>query len=77
MLTCRGEAQRRLYRLDTAPLAEAGAWIERTRDRWTAQLDDQRALAGESCPSCCSVATSPRSSNFREVLDRASARVSR
>jgi hypothetical protein len=64
-------------RLDPAPLAEPGVWIERTRDHWTARLDDQRALAGGSGPSCCSVATSPRSSNFREVLDRAAARVIR
>ncbi|WP_106253733.1 ArsR/SmtB family transcription factor [Allonocardiopsis opalescens] len=35
----RGEAQRRLYRLEPGPLAEAGAWIERTRDSWAGRLD--------------------------------------
>jgi DNA-binding transcriptional ArsR family regulator len=39
LVAWRGEAQRRLYRLDAAPLAEAGAWIERTRDGWAARLD--------------------------------------
>jgi DNA-binding transcriptional ArsR family regulator len=39
LVTWRGEAQRRLYRLDAAPLAEAGAWIERTRGNWAARLD--------------------------------------
>lgn len=39
LLTWRGEAQRRLYRLDPRPLDEAGAWIERARDGWAARLD--------------------------------------
>ncbi len=39
LVTWRGEAQRRLYRLDGAGLAEAGTWIERTRDNWAGRLD--------------------------------------
>jgi DNA-binding transcriptional ArsR family regulator len=39
LVAWRGEAQRRLYRLDAAPLADAGAWIERTRDNWAHRLD--------------------------------------
>ena len=39
LVAWRGEAQRRLYRLDAAPLVEAGAWIERTRAGWAARLD--------------------------------------
>ena len=39
VLTWRGEAQRRVYRLDTAPLTQAGDWIERTRDLWASRLD--------------------------------------
>jgi DNA-binding transcriptional ArsR family regulator len=39
LVTWRGEAQRRLYRLDDTPLAEAGAWIEQTRSNWAARLD--------------------------------------
>lgn len=39
LLVWRGEAQRRIYRLDTAALDEAGAWVERTRDRWASRLD--------------------------------------
>jgi DNA-binding transcriptional ArsR family regulator len=39
LLAWRGEAQRRLYRLDGEPLAAAGAWIERTRSNWASRLD--------------------------------------
>ena len=39
LVVWRGEAQRRLYRLDVTPLAEAGAWIERTRNNWSDRLD--------------------------------------
>jgi DNA-binding transcriptional ArsR family regulator len=39
LITWRGDAQRRLYRLDAEPLAVAEAWIERTRDNWAARLD--------------------------------------
>lgn len=39
LVVCRGEAQRRLYRLDPARLGEAADWIERTRGNWAARLD--------------------------------------
>ncbi|OZM81999.1 helix-turn-helix transcriptional regulator [Pseudonocardia sp. MH-G8] len=39
LVAWRGDAQRRLYRLDAAPLADAGAWIERTRSNWATRLD--------------------------------------
>jgi DNA-binding transcriptional ArsR family regulator len=35
----RAEAQRRLYSLDPAPLAELDAWLERYRSFWTNRLD--------------------------------------
>ncbi|MFB4197682.1 ArsR/SmtB family transcription factor [Streptomyces carpaticus] len=39
LVTWRSDAQRRLYRLEPGPLADAGRWIERTRDHWAARLD--------------------------------------
>ncbi len=33
------DAQRRVYRLDPAPLAELDAWLERYRRFWTTRLD--------------------------------------
>jgi DNA-binding transcriptional ArsR family regulator len=35
----RSEAQRRLYSLDPAPLAELDAWLERYRSFWANRLD--------------------------------------
>lgn len=35
----RRDAQRRVYSLDPAPLAELDAWLERYRPFWTARLD--------------------------------------
>jgi DNA-binding transcriptional ArsR family regulator len=35
----RADAQRRLYSLDPAPLAELDAWLERYRSFWTNRLD--------------------------------------
>ena len=35
----RAEAQRRLYSLDPAPLAELDDWLERYRSFWTNRLD--------------------------------------
>ena len=35
----RRDAQRRLYSLDPAPLAELDAWLERYRRFWTNRLD--------------------------------------
>ncbi|MFC5754292.1 ArsR/SmtB family transcription factor [Actinomadura rugatobispora] len=39
LVSWRHHAQQRIYRLEPAPLEEAGAWIERTRDNWAARLD--------------------------------------
>jgi DNA-binding transcriptional ArsR family regulator len=39
LVTARGEAQRRLYRLDPTALDEIDAWIERTRGFWSEHLD--------------------------------------
>jgi DNA-binding transcriptional ArsR family regulator len=47
------DAQRRVYRLDPAPLREAGMWIDQQRARWEARLDalgthlDAMARGGE------------------------------
>jgi DNA-binding transcriptional ArsR family regulator len=35
----RGEAQRRVYRLDPAPLAELDEWLQTYRRFWTNRLD--------------------------------------
>src|SRR3954454_12794474 len=35
----RTEAQKRVYELDPAPLAEVEAWLAPYRDRWAARLD--------------------------------------
>jgi DNA-binding transcriptional ArsR family regulator len=39
LVTTRAEAQRRVYSLDPAPLAELDAWLERYRSFWTNRLD--------------------------------------
>ncbi|NDL57910.1 metalloregulator ArsR/SmtB family transcription factor [Phytoactinopolyspora mesophila] len=39
LVSSRSQAQQRIYRLETAPLDEASAWIERTRSNWAARLD--------------------------------------
>ncbi|MFI0357501.1 ArsR/SmtB family transcription factor [Actinomadura sp. 9N407] len=39
LVSRRGDAQRRLYRLDPAPLNEITGWIEHTRDNWARRLD--------------------------------------
>lgn len=35
----RGDAQRRIYRIEAAPLAEVDAWIGRYRGFWSDRLD--------------------------------------
>jgi DNA-binding transcriptional ArsR family regulator len=35
----RGDAQRRVYRLDPAPLSEVDAWLDRYRRFWSDRLD--------------------------------------
>jgi DNA-binding transcriptional ArsR family regulator len=39
LVRVRGEAQRRIYTLDAAPLAEVDAWLERYRGFWQNRLD--------------------------------------
>lgn len=39
LVRVRGDAQRRLYRLDSAPLAEVDAWLAPYRRFWNARLD--------------------------------------
>jgi DNA-binding transcriptional ArsR family regulator len=39
LVRARGEAQRRLYSLDPAPLAEVDEWLARYRAFWTNRLD--------------------------------------
>jgi len=39
LVQVRGEAQRRIYSLDPAPLAELDAWLARYRSFWTQRLD--------------------------------------
>ena len=39
LVRVREDAQRRLYSLDPAPLAELDAWLERYRRFWTNRLD--------------------------------------
>lgn len=39
LVRARGEAQRRLYSLDPAPLAELDEWLRRYRGFWTNRLD--------------------------------------
>jgi DNA-binding transcriptional ArsR family regulator len=36
----RGDAQRRIYRVNAAPLAEADAWLARYRCFWEDRLDE-------------------------------------
>jgi DNA-binding transcriptional ArsR family regulator len=41
----RGDAQRRIYSLETTPLDEVDAWLDSLRRYWTERLDDlQRHL---------------------------------
>ena len=39
LVTVRKDAQRRLYRLNPAPLAELDAWLQPYRRFWTSRLD--------------------------------------
>lgn len=46
LVEVRAEAQRRLYRVRTEPLAELDRWLEPYRAMWTRRLDDlERHLA--------------------------------
>jgi DNA-binding transcriptional ArsR family regulator len=49
LVRMRKDRQRRLYRIDPAPLAELDAWLERYRHFWSSRLDAlQRHLDEES-----------------------------
>jgi DNA-binding transcriptional ArsR family regulator len=48
LVTWQAEAQRRVYRLDPRPLAEAGAWVDRVQGRWSARLDALERLLDET-----------------------------
>lgn len=53
LVTARGEAQRRVYALEPAPLAEVDAWLARYRAFWTNRLDaldTQLRRAGKERP---------------------------
>jgi DNA-binding transcriptional ArsR family regulator len=39
LVRCREDAQRRVYSLETAPLAEVDAWLGRYRTMWSQRLD--------------------------------------
>ncbi len=44
----RGEAQRRIYRLDAQPLAELDAWLAKYRRFWSERLDELEEHLAES-----------------------------
>jgi DNA-binding transcriptional ArsR family regulator len=43
LVVTRARAQRRLYRLNPAPLAEVDAWLARCRNVWAERLDSLKA----------------------------------
>jgi DNA-binding transcriptional ArsR family regulator len=52
LVVARTEAQRRIYALDTRPLAELDAWLEPYRRRWESSLDAlERHLDRTSTPT--------------------------
>jgi DNA-binding transcriptional ArsR family regulator len=50
LVRMRKDAQRRIYRLDPAPLAELDAWLEPYRIFWNARLDALEAHLDEEPP---------------------------
>ncbi len=40
LVTCRVDAQRRMYRLEPEPLEEVVRWLSQYRDHWSGALDD-------------------------------------
>ncbi len=44
------DGQRRVYRLDPAPLREIDAWLERYRQFWSGRLDDLERFMDEEDP---------------------------
>jgi len=47
LVKVRGEGQRRIYRLEPAPLAELDAWLSRYRHFWHVRLDALEARLEE------------------------------
>ncbi len=47
LVQVRGEGQRRIYRLEPAPLAELDLWLARYRHFWTGRLDALEARLAE------------------------------
>lgn len=47
LVRVRGEGQRRIYRLDPAPLAAIDDWLARYRHFWSARLDALEARLAE------------------------------
>jgi DNA-binding transcriptional ArsR family regulator len=50
LVTVRKDAQRRLYRLNPAPLAELDAWLARYRSLWSDRLDALEAHLDKEFP---------------------------
>ncbi len=40
LVSCRVDAQRRMYRLEPEPLEEVVRWLSRYREHWSRSLDD-------------------------------------
>lgn len=51
LVRVRVDGQRRVYRLDPAPLTEVDAWVDRYRHHWTAALDRLAAHLTEEDPT--------------------------
>jgi len=50
LVVARAQAQRRLYRLNPAPLAEVDAWLARYRTFWSERLDALQTLVEDDEP---------------------------
>jgi DNA-binding transcriptional ArsR family regulator len=50
LVTVRADAQRRVYRLDPAPLQEIDRWLDRLRKFWAAKLEDMETQLDEEAP---------------------------
>ena len=48
LVAARAEAQRRLYRLTPAPLAQVDTWLARCRELWEERFDALKAFVEES-----------------------------
>lgn len=50
LVTVRKDAQRRMYRLNPAPLAELDSWLARYRSLWSGKLDALEAHLDKEFP---------------------------